>query len=142
MKENESQSLFATMKNIWMNKREMSYPEAIFHLLSLPLFFKSRQVVFLAADYPYNRLRLIKDPENNAPGTDTFHDGIIEYYQARPKDDQFENMPLITFAAWYVKAGSKIKTKKDAKADDDDNDDDDDDNDDCYADDGDNATNF
>ena len=62
LKENEeSAKLLSNMRSIWMNKREMSYPEAIFHLLSLPLLFKSRDVVYLAADFPENRVRRIKN---------------------------------------------------------------------------------
>ena len=91
------------MKNIWMNKREMSYPEAVFHLLSLPLLWKSRDVVYLSADYPENRVRTIKLTAKSETEEDVFHDGIIEYYQNRPDDDLFESMPLVVFASWYVR---------------------------------------
>ena len=108
IKENETASLLSSMKNIWMNKREMSYPEAIFHLLSLPLLWKSRDVVFLSTNYPENRIRLIK--QNKSEGDkQVFHDGIIEYYQNRPLEKVFETMPLVTFASWYVRKCVKSK---------------------------------
>ena len=108
IKENETASLLSSMKNIWMNKREMSYPEAIFHLLSLPLLWKSRDVVFLSTNYPENRIRLIK--QNKSEGDkQVFHDGIIEYYQNRPMEKIFETMPLVTFASWYVHKCVKSK---------------------------------
>ena len=84
----------------------MGYPEAVFHLNSIPLLWKSRQVVYISADFPENRIRTIRrESENNqdSKSDDIFNDGIIEYYQNRPKDPQFENMPLVNFAAWYVK---------------------------------------
>jgi hypothetical protein len=56
----DSQELLCRMARIWMSKREMSYCEAIFHVLSLPLFKKSREVIFLATDFPENRVRTIK----------------------------------------------------------------------------------
>ena len=89
------------------NDREMSYPEAVYHLNSLPLFWKSREVVYLATDYPENRVRSLKLQVENIDGDDIFNDGIIEYYQNRPTDTHFENMPLITFAAWYVRKTGK-----------------------------------
>ena len=61
LKENgEACSLLAMMKKEWMNKREMGIPEAIFNLLSLPLLWKSREVVYLPADYPEERIRVLK----------------------------------------------------------------------------------
>ena len=89
MNENDMGSLFSSMKNIWMNKREMSYPEAVFHLLSLPLLWKSRDVIYLSADYPENRVRTIKHTAK-LEDDDVFHDGLIEYYQNRPDNEHFE----------------------------------------------------
>ena len=94
----------------------MSYPEAVFHLNSIPLLWKSREVVYLAADYPENRVRTLKrqsddvdDPDNNQ----LFNDGIIEYYQNRPSNEHFEKMPFIIFAAWYTKTSNAKKSCKD-----------------------------
>ena len=87
----------------------MSYPEAVYHLNSLPLFWKSREVVYLATDYPENRIRSLKLHSGEGNENDIFNDGLIEYYQNRPLDQHFENMPLITFAAWYVKKNDKAK---------------------------------
>ena len=56
----EPTKLLSTIMNLWINTREMSYPEGIFHGCSLPLFWKSREVVYLAADFPENRVRTIK----------------------------------------------------------------------------------
>ena len=114
LKENsDSASLLFSMKKIWIEKREMSLPEAVFHTLSLPFIWKSRTVVYLAADYPDNQIRLIKhslvenDKDDEVKETekeeDCFYDGLIEYYQARPNTKEFESMPLITFAAWYIR---------------------------------------
>ena len=46
-----------------------------------------------------------------------FNDGIIEYYQNRPENQQFENMPLVNFAAWYTKKSGKdnLNNKSDFK---------------------------
>ena len=118
MQENqEAGSLLSTMKKIWMNKRELGYCAALLHLLSYPLFWKSREVIYLNADYPENRVRLIKPPsepsvdDRDAPvSEDPFFDGIIERYQARPY--HLENIPLAQFAAEYTKR-QRIKNEDD-----------------------------
>lgn len=84
----------------------MSYPEAVFHLLSLPLLWKSREVVYLATDYPKNCIRKVKQT-GKSDEKDVFHDGLIEYYQNRPTDEMFDKMPLIVFASWYVRRNQK-----------------------------------
>ena len=45
--------------------------------------------------------------------SDYFQDGLIEYYQYRPDTPDFNRMPLITFAAWYVKRADTNKSAED-----------------------------
>ena len=99
MNKDETVDILSTVRNTWSHNREMSYPEAVYHLNSLPLFWKSREVVYLACDYPQNRVRSLKLNSEEVIGDNIFNDGIIEYYQNRPIDSHFESMPLITFAA-------------------------------------------
>ena len=105
----DTADILATVRDTWSHNREMSYPEAVYHLNSLPLFWKSREVVYLATDYPENRIRSLKLHSGEGNENDIFNDGLIEYYQNRPLDQHFENMPLITFAAWYVKKNNTAK---------------------------------
>ena len=109
MNKQDTADILATVRDTWSHNREMSYPEAVYHLNSLPLFWKSREVVYLATDYPENRIRSLKLHSGEGNENDIFNDGLIEYYQNRPLDQHFENMPLITFAAWYVKKNNTAK---------------------------------
>ena len=61
LKENQdSANLLSQMKYAWINTREMSYPEGIILALSYPVLWKSRDVIYLATDFPENRIRSIK----------------------------------------------------------------------------------
>merc|ERR1712002_335557 len=80
LNKNDTQSILSTVRDTWSHNREMSYPEAVFHLNSLPLLWKSREVVYLAADYPDNRVRTLKNNKEKieeSDGNDMFNDGII-----------------------------------------------------------------
>ena len=53
----------SSMKNIakkFLTNREVSAQEAVYRLMSLPLTKGSREVVFVATDFPENRTRLLK----------------------------------------------------------------------------------
>ena len=84
----DTADILQTVKKTWSHNREMSYPEAVFHLNSLPLLWKSREIVYLATDYPENRIRSLKC-NSEEEGDSIFNDGIIEYYENRPTDTHF-----------------------------------------------------
>ena len=70
MNKDDTADILSTVRNTWSHNREMSYPEAVFHLNSLPLFWKSREVVYLACDYPENRVRSLKLNSEDVIGDD------------------------------------------------------------------------
>ncbi len=87
----------------FLSTREMPIQKAIMMELSIPIFEKSRQCVFVSAEPRESRVRLLKPKEEleNMDDDDEniFHGSIHDKYAARP--DELESECLASFAANY-----------------------------------------
>ncbi|KAK3094305.1 hypothetical protein FSP39_000082 [Pinctada imbricata] len=87
----------------FLNARELSAQEAVYRLMSFPLFKCSFRTVFVPADLPQNRVRLLKPlsriQEMDDGDEDIFQKNIIDRYSVRP--DVLNNFCLAKFAIWY-----------------------------------------
>ena len=116
------------MKNItkaFSGKREVSVQEAVYRVLSIPLFTKSRTVVFINSNHfesricmPKSRKELEELPDDSK---DIFTTSIHDRYVLRP--DELEDMCLWEFASKYIAVrystskclkNERIKLKKNA----------------------------
>jgi len=85
------------------DKREVGLPEAIYRIAHIPLFYKSRNVVFTNPSLEEKRDRIIKTREvlqqMDDNDDDVFQLAIHDRYIARPKN--LEDMCLADFATQY-----------------------------------------
>ena len=101
--------------NVFLTKREVTTPEAIKRVLSLPMRSSNIRCDFIFTGQSEERLRVLKpqsvlqkmDPD----ATDIFSNGIIDRYVNRP--DSLNNMCYADFAANYVNANIKIELEED-----------------------------
>jgi hypothetical protein len=105
-KEAANESWSSKMKKCaraFLNARELSAQEAVYRLMSFPLFKCSFRTVFVPADLPQNRVRLLKPlsriREMDDGQEDIFQKNIIDRYAVRP--DALSNSCLADFAIWY-----------------------------------------
>ena len=77
------------MGNKFLNATEICAQEAVYLALQLPLFKKTRQVVFINTSPPGKRVQLLKTRSSletlPAESTDVVADNMIRRYSKRPK---------------------------------------------------------
>ncbi|XP_078312811.1 uncharacterized protein LOC144619258 [Crassostrea virginica] len=102
------------MKNCaksFLNAREISAQEAVYRLLSFPLFKCSFRTVFVPADLPKNRVSFLKPlsviKAMDHDEEDIYEKSIIDKYSLRPLS--LENICLAQFAVWYVPVYNSTK---------------------------------
>ena len=113
------------MKNCakaFLNAREISAQEAVYRLMSFPLFKCSFLSVFVPADLPKNRVAFLKPLSvirtMEEEEEDIFMKNIIDRYCLRPA--LLKNMCLAHFAVWYVPVyGSQNKEDSESGSDED-----------------------
>ncbi|VDI08177.1 Hypothetical predicted protein [Mytilus galloprovincialis] len=97
----------------FLNAREVSAQEAVYRLLSFPLFKSNFSTVYVPADRPEKRICLlkpissVKDKEDE--DEDVYQTSILDRYAARPT--KLENLCLAKFSIWYTYDNSKKKVK-------------------------------
>ena len=117
-KENQNESIRKQMDiigNKFLGTREMPIQKAIMMELSIPIFEKSRQCVFVSGEPRESRVRLLKNKDEleNMDDDDEniFHNSIHDKYAARP--NELESECLVSFAANYSYS-SKIIDEEEA----------------------------
>ena len=95
----------------FLNAREVSAQEAVYRLLSFPLFKCSFRTVFVPADLPEKRVLLMK-PKCVIQGMededeDIFMKNIIDKYAARPQ--KLKSLCLAYFSIWYCSTSNVSK---------------------------------
>ncbi len=105
-KENKNETIRKQMNVIgskFLGTREMPIQKAIMMELSIPIFEKSRQCIFVSAEPRESRVSLLKGKEvlesMEDDDEDIFHKSIHDKYAARP--DDLEDECLVHFAANY-----------------------------------------
>jgi len=106
----------------FLNAREISAQEAVYRLLSFPLFKCSFRTVFVPADLPQNRVVFLKPisviSAMDDDQEDIFQKSIIDKYALRPTS--LGNICLAYFAVWYLTLYKKrIDGNEDSDSDDD-----------------------
>ena len=99
----------------FLNAREVSAQEAVYRLLSFPLFKCSFRTVFVPAYLPEKRVLLLK-PKSVIQGMedeeeDIFMKNIIDKYAARP--EKLKNLCLAYFSIWYCSTSNTAKPDTD-----------------------------
>ena len=91
------------MTKVFTGKREVSIQEAAYRVLSLPLYYKSKKVVFISPHLEEKRDRVPKSvmeiSKMEDEEEDIYETSIHDRYEARPK--KLESMCLADFATWY-----------------------------------------
>jgi len=107
--EQDVQQKLQTVSKTFLNHREMSAQEAVYHALSLPLKMSSTQILFVPSDPPQDRLLLLKPLSQidamDDDDEDIYMGNLIEKYAARPVE--LANMCYAEFAATYTYDTSK-----------------------------------
>ncbi|XP_053383841.1 uncharacterized protein LOC123535686 [Mercenaria mercenaria] len=105
--------------NAFLNARELSAQEAVYRLLSLPLFKSSFSTVFVPADLPNKRVSFLKPVsvvrEMDEDEEDIFTTSIVDRYSARPLS--LQNMCLAHFAVTYSPAHSASEIEPNSEED-------------------------
>ena len=117
-KEKSVQEQMKEMTKAFTGKREVSIQESIYRVLSLPLYQKSKKVVFISGELAAKRdhvpkkkaeIELMKDEEE-----DVFELNIHDRYEARP--DELESMCLVDFGTQYdVATGERKQSQRNSR---------------------------
>ena len=105
----------------FVNNVETSAQEAVYIVLQLPMRKASRQIIFINASPPGERVELLK-PMNDIKDMDddceeNYTSGLIKRYCKRPA--KLENLTLADWAAWYDCSGKPFaKTSDEVDVDD------------------------
>ena len=86
----------------FQNCSEISAQECVYHLLSMPVSFCSREFVFIMTFPSKERFTVLKEKsvlQELGDSTDIFQDGLIEHYVKRPAE--LEKICLAEFASYY-----------------------------------------
>jgi hypothetical protein len=105
-KENSNNDIRTQLKKVgyvWLTHRELSAQESVYRLLGLSMLSCNVRRVFVPADLPENRVRILKsmaqleklDPDSH----EVYMTGLIQRYAARP--DSLSSMCLADFAVEY-----------------------------------------
>ena len=86
----------------FQNCTEISAQECVYHLLSMPVSFFSREFVFIMTFPSKERFTVLKEKtvlQELGDSTDIFQDGLIDHYIKRPV--ALETVCLAEFASYY-----------------------------------------
>ncbi|CAC5358709.1 unnamed protein product [Mytilus coruscus] len=88
----------------FLNAREVSALEAVYRLLSFPLFKSNFSTVYVPADRPEKRMCLLKPilsvKDKADEDEDVYQTSILDRYAARPT--KIENLCLAKISIWYT----------------------------------------
>jgi len=89
--------------SVFLTHREVSAQEAAYRLLGLPLVVCNVKRIFVASDFPKDRIRLLKPltflQELDSNSTDVYVKGLPERYASRP--DDLEKLCYADFAVQF-----------------------------------------
>ena len=108
-REDDVKSKLKKLGSVFLNNREVSAQEAAFRLLSLPLKYASRKVVFVNTAPRSKRMSML-NPQSiletmDDNDEDIFCTSLLDRYASRP--NELENMSLAEFAATYTTGGKE-----------------------------------
>ncbi|XP_033758253.1 uncharacterized protein LOC117340598 [Pecten maximus] len=96
----------STIGNVFLTHRQLSAQEAAFKMCGLPLRASSKSTLFINARPQYERSKLLKPKARltnlDDDSEDIFCSNVFHRYKNRPLNDEFNNMTLASFAAWYI----------------------------------------
>ena len=111
-----------SMGNVFLNATEISAQEAVYLALQMPLFKKSREVIFVNTSEPSKRVKLVKPDKMlrqlDAESTEIYFATQIEKYASRP--DKLKGLCMADFYATVNVQHVKKQSHKDPFEDNDD----------------------